>query len=221
MAIANRRTKRKVRKLEFARRKQIFTDVPMLTPLAKITKSKVKKCVKRARGANEAKIEPGCGDALWTPLTHLAADSHVAEISGPSSSSSVMPVAAELPRDSTILIPDTLVSDRVTEGAFERMVDMLEGQPVSEEVHGTPGAAGYYKRVSVTCPVHSERGMPLCRIRRSVGAKQIATLGVHEPLAFIGAWLADASRFATRSDHMAFKPSAAQTRAYAERERLI
>ena len=136
-------------------------------------------------------------------MTHLATDSHVAEISGPSSSSSVTPLPAELPHGSRNLTLDTLVSDRVTEGAFERMVDMLEGQPVSEEVHGTPGAAGYYKRVSVTCPFHSERGMPLCRIRRNVGARQIATLGVHEPLAFIGALLVDADRFDTRSDHMA------------------
>jgi hypothetical protein len=36
----------------------------MLTPLAKISKSKVKKGVKRARGADEAKLESGCGDAL-------------------------------------------------------------------------------------------------------------------------------------------------------------
>ena len=193
----------------------------MLTPLALISKSKAKQRVKRARVANKPKLESGCGDAFWTPLTQLATDCHVAEISGPSSSSVGMPLPAELPRASRKLTLGTLVSDRVPAGAFERVVDMLEGQPVSEEVHGTPDATGYYKRVSVSCPFHSERGMPLCRIRRSVGAKQIATLGVHEPLAFIGAWLADAGRFATRSDHMAFKPSVAQTRAYAERERLI
>jgi hypothetical protein len=135
MAIANRRAKRKVRKFEFARRKQVFTDVPMLTPLATISKSKVKKGVERARGADDTRLESGCGDALWTPLAQLATNCHVAEISGPSSSSSVMPLPAELPHGSSILTLDTLVSDRVTAGACERVVDMLEGQPVSEEVH--------------------------------------------------------------------------------------
>ena len=63
--------------------------------------------------------------------------------------------------------------------------------------------------------------MLLCTIRRSVGAKQAATLGVHEPLAFLGAWLAEAGRSATRNDHMTFKPSPAQTRKYAQRRGLI
>ena len=61
-----------------------------------------------------------------------------------------MPLPAELPHGSRNLTIGTLVSDRVTAGAFERVADMFEGQPVSEEVHGTPGVAGYYKRVSVT-----------------------------------------------------------------------
>ena len=99
----------------------------MLTPLATISKSEAKKGVKRARGADETKLESGCGDALWTPLAQLSADCHVAEISGPSSSSSVMPLPAELPHGSRSLTPGTLVSDRVTAGAFERVVDMLDG----------------------------------------------------------------------------------------------
>ena len=112
----------------------------MLTPLATIASPKSKRGVKRARGAEKSKPEPGCGDALWTPLTQSEVACHATEVSAPSPSYVVTPVPAGLPPASTDLPRVTPISDPVVVWTFERVVELLEGQPAREEVHGTHGA---------------------------------------------------------------------------------
>jgi hypothetical protein len=100
-------------------------------------------------------------------------------------------------------------------------VDMVEGVPVRVEARGTEGTLGYYRRLCVTCPLHSLPGAPPCRVRRNTGTRQTARLGVCEPVAYLGAWLAAAGACATCDEHMLFRPSDADTRAYVVEHRLL
>ena len=104
--------------------------------------------------------------------------------------------------------------------SLETIVGVLEGHPVRVEERGTEGAPGYYRRIFVTCPLHTLPGAMPCRVRRNTGRRQTGKLGVQEPLAYLGAWLAAGSACASREEHMAVKPSDAETRAYALRSGL-
>ena len=73
----------------------------------------------------------------------------------------------------------------------------------------------------VTSLWHTKQGQPPCKLRRNTGVRQTATLGVKEPLAYLGAWLATGINFSSREEHARFKPSAAQTREYAESRNLL
>jgi hypothetical protein len=98
---------------------------------------------------------------------------------------------------------------------------MLEGQPVRVEERGVEGTPGCYRRVCVTCPWHSIPGAMPSRARRNTGARQTSVLGVHEPLAYLGAWLAAGPACTTRDEHIALKPTVADTQAYAELRGLV
>ena len=104
--------------------------------------------------------------------------------------------------------------------SLETIVDVLEGLPVRVEERGMEGMPGYYRRIFVTCPLHTLPGAMPCRVRRNTGRRQTGKLGVQEPLAYLGAWLAAGSACASREEHMAAKPSDAETRAYALRSGL-
>ena len=80
---------------------------------------------------------------------------------------------------------------------------------------------GYYRRLFVTCPLHSLSGAPPRRVRRNTGTRQTAQLGVREPVAYLGAWLGATGACATREEHMLLKPSHADTRAYVLEHRLL
>ena len=90
---------------------------------------------------------------------------------------------------------------------------VLEGQPARVEEQGILDAPGYYRRVFVACPLHTLPGAMPC----NTGPRQTGKLGVHEPLGYLGAWLAAGSACVSRKEHMALKPSDADTRAYALR----
>ena len=114
----------------------------------------------------------------------------------------------------------TPISDPVVAGIFERVVELVDGAAARRSMArkvamGFAGVFMWHARCIVSAACF------LCTIRRSVGAKETATLGVHEPLAFLGAWLAEASRIATRNDHMPSNPSLAQGRKYAQRRGLM
>ena len=67
----------------------------------------------------------------------------------------------------------------------------------------------------------SVAGAMPCRARRNTGARQTSVLGVHEPLAYLGAWLAAGMACTSRDEHIAFKPTMVDTQAYAESHGLI
>ena len=101
------------------------------------------------------------------------------------------------------------------------VLDIVEGVVVRVEERGIPGTPGHYRRLCVTCPWHSEAGAQPCRLRRSTGARQTAAFGVNEPVAYLGAWLAAGPARASRDEHVQLKPSAADTRVYAEAHGLM
>ena len=87
------------------------------------------------------------------------------------------------------------------------VVCVLEGQDVVEDTHGQLGEPRSYVRYEVACPLcqgaHTHR-LP-CHKRRKVA---------DDTLPFLGAWLVAASRFSTRTEHMAFQPNKEDIQAY-------
>ncbi len=87
----------------------------------------------------------------------------------------------------------------------------LEGVRVQIEEHSVPGEPDHYRRLVVRCPLctsrHMEVGLPPCAMRRNAGARQTAVHGALETWAFLGAWIRAADGFATRAEHLAFRPS--------------
>ncbi len=103
------------------------------------------------------------------------------------------------------------------------LITHLEGVPVWEDVHGTPGSAGGYRRFFVRCPLaggaHEMGGQcGPCAKRRGTGPAQTAGIGPMEPFAYLGVWLRRASDFASRGEHVRYRPSPDTVAAYA-RER--
>ena len=101
------------------------------------------------------------------------------------------------------------------------VLDIVEGVVVRVEERGLPGTPGHYRRLCATCALHSEAGAQPCRLRRNTGARQTAALGVNEPVAYLGAWLAAGPACASREEHVQMKPSVADTRVYAEAHGLM
>ena len=84
-----------------------------------------------------------------------------------------------------------------------------------QDEHLKPGQAGHYRRVAVMCPLcdsKHKRDNP-CKKYRNVGAKQ-TELGPQEPVAYLAVWAANAGRFTTAAQHIAFRPSPADVKAY-------
>ena len=79
--------------------------------------------------------------------------------------------------------------------------------------HLKPGQAGHYRRVAVMCPLCDslhKRDKP-CKKYRNVGVAQ-TKLGPQEPVAYLAVWAANARRFTTARQHIAFRPSPAQVK---------
>jgi hypothetical protein len=91
------------------------------------------------------------------------------------------------------------------------MASVLEGQPVRVEERGCIGTPGQYRRILLHVRCIARR----CCTGRSTGSAQTAMLGSKEPFAYLGAWLIAGHGIATRHEHVAFKPTACQTRDYA------
>ena len=115
----------------------------------------------------------------------------------------------------------TAVMTAASADALAGVVDFLEGVPVRMEERGVHGAVGYYRRLVVTCPLHCEVGKAPGRVRRNTGARQTAKLVVQWPLAYLGAWLIPGPDFATRVAHVAYKPSDAESRGYAQSRNML
>jgi len=84
-----------------------------------------------------------------------------------------------------------------------------------QDEHLKPGQTGHYRRVAVMCPLcdsKHKRDNP-CKKYRNVGAKQ-TELGPQEPVAYLAVWAANAGRFTTAAQHIAFKPSPADVKEY-------
>ena len=84
-----------------------------------------------------------------------------------------------------------------------------------QDEHLKPGQVGHYRRVAVMCPLcdsKHKRDNP-CKKYRNVGAKQ-TELGPQEPVAYLAVWAANAGRFTTAAQHIAFRPSPADVKAY-------
>ena len=198
-----------------------LADMPM-APLAQdrpLQSTRVpRKKVKMTRSAGEQRGNLDDASALW----------HVVQRALPleenSSATCAIPVAdavftaasgsydAELPSAREVVAP---VVQRLA--SLHTIVHVLEGQPVRVEEHGVEGTSGHYRRFLVTCPLHTLPGALPCRVRRNTGRRQTSKLGLNEPLAYLGAWLAAGSGCASRDEHMTLKPSDADTRVYAQR----
>ena len=102
------------------------------------------------------------------------------------------------------------------------MVELEPGVWVSEEWHGIMGQPGSYRRYKVRCPLSTSahKCKSGCQKTRTWGSaqKRPGDLGQYEPLAYLGAWLDMRDSYSTQRDHVAFQPSAEQTRAYAQRQ---
>ena len=159
--------------------------------------------------------------ALWHVLPLAAPVPAAAVIAGHApiaDASSAAPAPEGLEED---VRPASLAEAAPRAQGLGTLVDMVEGLPVRVEERGVEGALGYYRRVFVTCPLHSAPGAMPRRVRRNTGLRQIGQLGLHEPLAYLGAWVLAGARCASRAEHMLLKPSDADTRAYALANGLI
>ena len=88
----------------------------------------------------------------------------------------------------------------------------IEGGKVHVEdriADNEPGRRHSYKRLIVTCCIH-----PDCRKRRNTGPRQRRELGWAEPVAFLGAWMANGRRFRTAQSHKGSKPTMDEQRAW-------
>ena len=86
----------------------------------------------------------------------------------------------------------------------------VEGLDIALDVHGTEGQPGYYRRLTVKCPCDSHCD---CSKRRNTGPKQTKH-GEFEPYAYLGVWVRHGPLCSVREDHMSFKPSAKEVKAY-------
>ena len=129
------------------------------------------------------------------------------------SSSDPLPLPAPLPMAIADQAPGQ--SSSAASAPPPRRVFIVEGHRLLEETHGVLGVPGYYSRFSVTCRHHGPQRT--CRKTRSYAASfaQASGLGDLEPVAFLGAWLASASTFATPAEHKRASPSVDEVRAYA------
>ena len=195
--------------------------VPLWQARALASKAVPRKSGKRKRDAGD---DPGNVDdssALW----------HVLPRAAPAPAATVLASHAPIAdAPSAAAAPDRVAEDPRAASLAEAapraqglgtLVDMVEGLPVRVEERGVEGAPGYYRRVFVTCPLHSAPGSTPCRVRRNTGLRQTGQLGLHEPLAYLGAWVLAGARCASRAEHMLLKPSDADTRAYALANGLI
>lgn len=84
----------------------------------------------------------------------------------------------------------------------------LEGQQAYVEEHGLEGQPGYYKRLVIQCPLSSSEhvGLAPCCKKRNMGQRQTARFGHLEPYGYLGAWASAAASFASRADHMSYRP---------------
>ena len=197
-----------------------YADVPMASLGGKrpiLSKHASGTKAKRIRPADQSIAEALGTNALWHALPAALDTPESLVLAATAMEPIPISVLADAPSaESAVLL---LLAPEVASG-FGSIVDMVEGQAVRVEERGIEGTLGYYRRICVTCPFHTlPRALP-CRARRNTGPRQTARLGVHEPLAYIGAWLERGSSFSSREDHVAFKPSDAETRAYALRVRL-
>jgi hypothetical protein len=175
---------------------------------------------KRARHEGHFLEDTDTAGVLWRDLPSANAFGVGADVQVPRTAASSSSRQADVPVSSVADTP--AVEHTVVRTAGEAtLVDMLEGQPVRVEERGLEGTPGYYRRLCVTCPWHSVPGAMPCRARRNTGARQTSVLGVHEPLAYLGAWLAAGVACTSRDEHIAFKPTMVDTQAYAESHGLI
>ena len=104
----------------------------------------------------------------------------------------------------------------------ERFFAILEGVQVRQDGFGVLGQPGTYRRLVVKCPHHGSKSS-LCGSSRKFDLKDkkvlASGLGDLEPYAFLGCWLAKASDYASKKEHGQYRPTVAETQAYA-REKL-
>ena len=88
------------------------------------------------------------------------------------------------------------------------VVAVVMGREVFKEVERSPDGAVLSVRYWTTCPLEYH-GLKHARSRkrRNSGPRQTAQLGEIEPVAFLGAWLAQAHKFVDREDHIKYRPS--------------
>ena len=175
---------------------------------------------KRARTTQDFRHD-AAGSVLWcsAPAAIEADLGAPAELQVPSTSPA--PVAPSTAPIVPSAVATPLETPDTRGRASSAVVDLVEGVAVRVEERGVEGTAGYYRRLCVTCPWHSNVGGAQCRARRNTGARQTAMLGVHEPLAFLGAWLAAGPACASREEHVALRPTSADTQAYAQEHGLV
>lgn len=67
-----------------------------------------------------------------------------------------------------------------------------------------------YDRLTVHCRVHGSR----CFKKRAIGAAQQVPLGPWQPIAFLAVWASQGASMAGQRDHVQFKPTLEQQRAW-------
>ena len=144
------------------------------------------------------------GEEHVAPLVVVAGVAPVHHGSSSSSSSS-SPTASEA--DAPAGDDAGLLRDFVADAPLDT-VDVVGGEyKVRFDVHvSTVAASRSHSRWYIVCQRH--RG---CKKRRACGPAQTATLGDHEPQAYLLAWAEEASKFPDARAHVAHTPVAADT----------
>ena len=132
--------------------------------------------------------------------------------------------------DAEAAVSEAFVSDVATGLADEDDViirDIAHWKPmdiaygVTLESRFSPGEAGHYRRLRLTCTLshclHS--GPRLCNKSRNL--TNIGNFGEREPEAYLIAWADAAPKFATRDSHMSYCPSMAEVAAVLQRHSSI
>lgn len=107
----------------------------------------------------------------------------------------------------------------------EDNIRSIDGVDIVEEIFNEHGGADEqrYHRISVRCPLTSTchiGGNP-CRRHRSIAESTTRHFGRVEAVGFLGCWLRNRDRFATRAARMAYRPSVGEIEAYLIHEGLL
>lgn len=161
----------------------------------------------------------GAVEACASPIGSLASV-------GDSAPNAGAPIPPPVPGDGGDDVSSEVEGRIVRRPGFVRMTEglpsMAEGVRIEQEMH-IEGLLGAYHRLIARCRLsrNSHACGLVCRKKRNLSSSTTGTFGRLGAWGYLAVWIAEAPTFASRRDHMAFRPSSAQVEAYLRQHNLI